>query len=126
VFEGDTSVCWHAVIAIVQVSLDNYTEWMQLVAHALIQKRGPTKIRIYHLLFPCGSCCCAGAGGQLYDVGSSVGTTYDLPRQFSPCLSCLLTPSHFAHVLQVSVDNYTEWIQLVAQLTIDSLNSSSL
>jgi hypothetical protein len=25
--------------------------------------------------------------------------------------------------LQVSVDNYTEWIQLVAQLTIDSLNS---
>lgn len=26
-------------------------------------------------------------------------------------------------VLQVSVDNYTEWIQLVAQMTIDSLNS---
>eukprot|EP00879_Flechtneria_rotunda_P028562 GHRR01030710.1.p1 GENE.GHRR01030710.1~~GHRR01030710.1.p1 ORF type:complete len:117 (-),score=24.85 GHRR01030710.1:577-927(-) len=36
-------------------------------------------------------------------------------------LEHLLTSPHAW--LQVSVENYTEWIQLVARLTIDSLNS---
>jgi hypothetical protein len=109
-------------ILAVQVSLDNYAEWIQLVAQAYIKAHdnqhyfthAAAVTWVLHLCRCLWTTTCTGSSWYRSPLSAS---TVVLSRLH------ILSAGAIPLLLQVSVDNYTEWIQLVAQLTIDSLNS---